>query len=253
MKSFFKIIFMNQKIQAFTLLEVLASLAIVTMVILGPLSSAINSASYSRQTKDTMVATYLAEEALETLRYQSNTMYINCTNTVGACDPRNALETPGEQAWRLFKQRLAGIDPANTDGISCFSSNGCSYDFLDMSTTTNTTSFIYSPIGSECSTLAFVTSSWPSLDPPLRTYYICNGSSHVARLNGTILSHAKTAYSRYVTVVSVPTFEITPPVSGTPNLGLYYDDLIITAFVSYRKSNGIKKTIKVTDFLHARS
>ncbi len=246
-----KLFFYNKKyknLQAFTLLEVLASLTIVTMVILGPLTSAIDSSSYARQTKDVMISTYLAEEALELLRHQYTTIYLQCIHKEGMCtdilEPNLTGETDSDKAWRIFKQRLDNYGV----GVSCF--DGCTFDFFDMKNATTTGAPpIYSPTGTDCSTLSLVTAVGPGATT--KNYYVCTGVP--AHHTGGFMSK-KTQYSRNVSIESVPTFETTPlPVDGDPNLGLYNDDLIMTSSVSYRRSNGTLRTIKVIDFLHKRS
>ncbi len=240
----------NIKIKAFTLLEVLASLTIVTMVILGPLTSAINSSSYARQTKDVMISTYLAEESLELLRHQYMTIYLQCIHGEGMCtealNPSLPEETQGDKAWRIFKERLDGVGLGG--GISCFDS--CTYDYLDMKdATTTVTPSIYSPTGNECPTLSIVTAV--GYGATTKNYYVCNGiSSH----SDGGFDSKKTQYSRSVIIKSVPTFDegLLIPDDGK-NLGLYNDDLVMTSLVSYRRSNGILRTIKVIDFLHKRS
>lgn len=238
----------NTKIKAFTLLEVLASFSIVTMVILGPLTSAINSASYARQTKDIITATYLAEEAIELLHHHRDSIYLQCINIVGACNntvPDIGSETYSEKAWRIFKSQLV------YGSVSCYL-NGCSYDFLDMINVSTNTPIIYSPISNECSYLSLVSSTVLGIDTHVRNYYVCSGIN-TSRLKDNFFSIKKTSYTRKITIQSVPTFETTPlPVPNTPNLGLYYDDLVVTSEVSYIKSNGVVRVIKVIDFLHSK-
>lgn len=246
----------HTRTRAFTLLEVLASLSIVTLVILGPLTSAINSASYSRQTKDVMTATYLAEEALELLHYQYDTLFLACTNTPDAVNACGAAqvgnETATEKAWRLFKQRLH-----RSSGASCFVAPGCSYDFLDMLKVTSVDPIIYSPTtGIDCPKLSMVNSVVSGFNTNVRNYYVCSGISLIndIRLKDNAFGISKTAYSRSVFIKSARTFEAMPtPITSPANLELYYDDLIVTATVSFRRSNGLMRSIKVTDFFHARS
>ncbi len=239
----------NNNLKAFTLLEVLASLTIVTMVILGPLTSAIDSSSYARQTKDVMVSTYLAEEALELLRHQYTTIYLQCIHKEGMCtdilEPNLPGETDSDKAWRIFKERLDNYGV----GVSCFDVDGCAYDFIDMkNATTTATPTIYSPTGTECSTLSLVTAA--SFNATTKNYYVCTGVEphHVGGFNSK-----KTQYSRSVSIESFPTFTEPTAPTGGPNIGIYNDDLIMTASVSYRRSNGTLRTIRVIDFLHKRS
>lgn len=247
----------RSSVRAFTLLEVLASFSIVTLVILGPLTFSINSASYSRQSKDVIVSEYLAQEALELLHHQYDTLYIACANIVDACDgsvPTNSGENSGAKAWRLFKERLHDTTGGST---SCFDAQGCAFDFLDMSlATTITPPKKYSPVDTDCPRLSVVNAAVLPFDPTIRNYYVCSGIDQAdegGRLKDNHYSVKKSAYSRVINVTSVPTFTEALPPSAPANLGLYQDDLIITASVSFRRSNGVLRTIKVTDFFHPRS
>lgn len=232
-------------IKAFTLLEVLASFSIVTLVILGPLISSVNSSAYAGQTKDAMIATYLAQEAVELLHFQNESLYIQCIKVKEACDATvptlsrgSGLETPSEKAWRLFKERLAG------DGgpVTCFT--GCSYDFLDMSTTSKTTPTLYLPTSDECAYLAEVSVAVLDIVPYVRNYYVCSGVTEHTQDGYNV---RVTSYSRKIVVQSLDTFE------GADPLPHYYDDLLITSTVTFRRSNGTIRTITVTDFLRAHS
>jgi type II secretory pathway pseudopilin PulG len=69
--------------KGFTLIETLVSTFVITMVILGPLTVASNASSYARITKDTLTATYLAQEAIELLRHQQDSIYIRCVQETG--------------------------------------------------------------------------------------------------------------------------------------------------------------------------
>ena len=231
----------SKRIRAFTLLEVLMALVIVTLVILGPLIMSINSAAQARQTQDVMISTYLAEEALELLHHQYASIYIQCINHEGMCTDAVATldgETQPEKAWRLFKERLDDVSTLN--GVSCF--DECSYDFFDMMNATSSTVTFYPTTGTMCPSLSLVSAI--GADTNIKYFYACSGvSSHLS--DG--FSSTKSKYSRKIKAESFPTFE------ATPMLEQYHDDLLITATVSFRRSNGILRSIKVSDFLHARS
>ena len=242
----------QQQVRAFTLLEVLASLSIVTLVILGPLTSSVNSASFARQTKDVMTSTYLAEEALELLHYQYDTLYLACANNVEACLGQILPEeTPGGAAWRLFKTRLVDI---SSGSVSCFDVNGCSYDFLDMRSAASITNpKKYSPTGEYCPKLALVTSAVIGTVDGIRNYYVCSGIiADSSSLIDTPLTIKKTAYSRKIQLQSIKTFEEGGG-TGLAHLEWYNDDIVITTTVSFRRANGVMRNIKVIDFLHALS
>lgn len=238
----------RRNIRAFTLLETLSSIAIISAVILGPLTFAVNSSSYARQTKDMMTVTYLAEESLELLHHQYDSLYLSCLHGVIPCDSSQILpgETIGETAWRLFKTRLDAYP-------TCFSSSGCTYDFIDLSTDIISPPTKYSPTSSECSELSLRYDTMMvdgDLINILRRFYVCKlVTTHI---NSTNL-FADPGYKRKIIIKSIPTFtESVVPVPDTANLGLYHDDLRVTVFMSFKRSNGMSRTIHVVDFLHAR-
>ena len=77
MKTFFSTSH-TYKIRGFTLIETLVSVFIITTVVLGPLTVSSNASAYARQTKDTMTAVYLAQEAIELLHHQQDSIYLDC-------------------------------------------------------------------------------------------------------------------------------------------------------------------------------
>jgi prepilin-type N-terminal cleavage/methylation domain-containing protein len=184
------------KAKGFTLLETLVSVGILALVIVGPLAAIMNSSSYARQTKDAMVATYLAEEAIELLQNQYDSLYVYCKKNSGV-DPCNTTgsETAGQTAWRVFKERLnaGGGQP------SCFLSghvsdpsvianpDGCSYDFEHLigDITVNPTRYVSSD--DECLYLVGASTTIPIYVRHGETYqlvdvikhrYVCNGARH---------------------------------------------------------------------------
>ena len=244
-----------QKIKAFTLIEVMTSVAILTMVILGPITAAINASSYSKQVKDVMISTDLAEESLELLHYKYNTIYIQCKNTVaGVCDPSAYVtgdeNDPAKIAWRLFKTFLY-----NNVTSGCFNADGCSFDFLDMTDTA--AGKYYLSTDGECPTISLVKSD-TGTDPLERKYYVCSGIDNGTRLKDTLISFTSTVYTRKVVVKSIPqppyavfaSFEPAIATDNAANLSLYHDDLQMTATVTFSKPNGSIRTVKVIDFVH---
>ncbi len=230
MKEFFKNIIKYKKIKkvrAFTLVETLVSTMIISLVILGPLTVAINASTYARQTKDIMVGTYLAQEATELLHHLQDSIYLKCvadsssTNTVcqSQADANGIYEIPRETSWRVFKSYL-------TSGVSCFGASGCTYDFINMTANEDAVPTKYLPTDNLCNSLS-ITSDF---------LYVCTGA-HGA--GGTL-----TSFKRSVFLESVPTF------SG--NDAAYNDDIRIIVYVTFRRQNGYTRTIKLTDFLHAR-
>lgn len=150
----------NIRTKGFTLLETLASISMLSLIIIGPLSVTIGSSGYARLTKDTIVATYLAEEAIELLQNQYDSLYIYCkkygsaTSIGGYCDTTGTPETTtGQTAWRLFKNKLsssAGSGAPLLGGKTCYlpkgsspgystdsilNTHGCSFDYIHMQAT----------------------------------------------------------------------------------------------------------------------
>ena len=233
----------SKKLQAFTLLETLTSIAILAIVIVGPLTVIINSSGYARQTKDTIIATYLAEESVELLQNQYDSLYIYCNKQLGSgpCTTSTG-ETGGQIAWRVFKERLA-VAP------SCFSSTplppsppSCSFDYIDMAGDITSAPSHYDPTdtssGAPCSFLIEA-----STTAELHTY-LCKGiSAHI----GTSVVAQNKQYKRKVTLEDIPaSFETVPPYNYR-----YDDDIRITAEIEFK---GIYATssVKITKFMHAQ-
>ncbi len=223
MSTIFTTLYRSSRISGFTLVETLVSTFIITLVILGPLTVASNASTYARITKDSLIATYIAQEAIELLRHQQDTVYIRCIQSLtSACSPSGS-ETPQQAAWRIFKDRLT-ISP------SCFAAAGCSYDFIDMATNEGSTPTKYAGGGASCNTLSLQTST---------KLYVCSGA------HGSGGGYTLTNFSRLISVTSIATL------SGSD--ASYNDDLRITVTVTFRRPNGYFHTIRVVDFLHARA
>lgn len=213
------------KVKGFTLIETLVSTFIITMVILGPLTLASRASAYARITKDTLIATYLAQESIELIRHQQDSVYIRCIQEAGATCVPTGTESLPDAAWRTFRNRFT-----STSGISCFAvenASGCSYDFIDMTTNEDTTPTKYVSSAAFCNTLSLQTST---------NLYVCTG-----RASGA--GYSLTKFSRSVSITSIPTL------SGAEQN--YNDDLRVIATVSFRRSNGYLNQVKVIDFLHA--
>jgi type II secretory pathway pseudopilin PulG len=216
--------------RAFTLIETLVSTMIITTVILGPLTVASNASAYARQTKDVMTALYLAQEATELLHGQQESLYLRCisqyTEVSPSCTPQGD-ETPGEAAWRMFKERLG----YNAGGASCYTTDnpaGCTYDFIDMTGDPDFNPTKYSATNSACKTLSISSQST----------YVCTEA------HGTGPSYTPTTFSRVVRVTSINTY-------SAPDES-YNDDIRATVTVNFRRSNGFTRQIKVVDFFHAK-
>ena len=215
--------------KGFTLIETLVSSLIITLVILGPLTLASNASTYARITKDTLIATYLAQEALELLHTQQDSVYIRCIQATSSfvCTP-NGSETLQQTAWRLFKARLSGSP-------SCFASEnsgGCAYDFIDMTQNMDALPSKYDSSAPSCDTLSVETST---------KLYVCTGAHAVG--GGYTVSN----FSRSVSIVSVPS------ITNIGGSTAYDDDLRITVTVTFKRPNGYLHQVKVVDYLHARA
>jgi type II secretory pathway pseudopilin PulG len=220
----------KKRVRGFTLVETLVSTLIISLVILGPLTVASNASSYARITKDTLTGTYLAQEAIELLRHQQDSVYIRCAQETGAFCTPNAGESYSDAAWRIFRDRFD-----NTSGVSCFSSenaNGCSFDFIDMTTNESITPTKYRSDLPSCNTLSIERAT---------NLYVCSGA------HGSGSGYTLTSFTRSVSITSIPTFG-----NGTSEQD-YFDDLRITATVTFTRPNGYKAQVKVIDFLHARA
>lgn len=221
-----KILKKYNSVRGFTLIETLVSVFIITTVVLGPLTVASNATAYARQTKDTMTAVYLAQEAIELLHHQQDSVYLDCQSQTSVnCVPQNG-ETPSQSAWRIFRTRLG----YNSRGTSCYAVDsplGCTYDFIDFGTNEDISPTKYGISGNSCPTFSV---------SPNHTY-VCSG------VHGA--GFTTTSFSRRVSITSVKTFS-----GGDED---YNDDLRVTVTISFKRPNGFSKNIKVVDFLHARA
>lgn len=244
-------------IKGFTLLETLASIAILSVSIVGPLAVMVRSSSYARQTKDVITATYLAEEGVELLQNQFDSLYILCKKVPESptCIPSltNPAESSGEIAWRVFKQRLS-----TTVTPSCYNtidSNGCTYDYSDMvkngditvpptiRTTTDTSCLYIVPITvtiTEVDTIASSLLVTVFIDRDIHKY-VCSANIPV----GAVTENKQ--FQRKVVVEPLATFEV-----GVPLEGQYNDDLRITSSVSFKGTSGVTHTVKAIRFMHSR-
>lgn len=221
----------NQKhlVRGFTLVETLVSTMIITLVILGPLTVASNASIYARITKDSLVATYLAQEAIELLHHQQDSVYIRCIQSSTSSCPVVNNESPQQAAWRIFRDRLK----SNAQGASCYSDDnafGCSYDFIDMTTNEDFSPTKYATNEASCNSLSIEQAT---------SLYVCTG------VRGSGAGYTTTTFSRSVSIVSLPTF------TGADQD--YNDDLRVTVTVTFKRPNGYSYQIKVVDFLHARA
>lgn len=283
--------------KGFTLLETLASISVLSLVIIGPLSVTISSSGYARLTKDTIVATYLAEEAIELLQNQYDSIYIYCKKNVTAIDPGELCEvqgdelTTGQTAWRLYKDRLSGVDGQPTcflpkgssgsyPGDALGNPDGCAFDYDHLQASSTEILTRIDASSEDCEYLVPVATS--------TTYMVASTTgggvykdrrpSPLAGEQGDGDNNYQTYYiSKQVTATSTrylcksTALEVIPggkvqakqfkrsitvdqiPTFETGNQDEQYnDDLRITSSVQFKALNGVSHTIKVTRFMHAR-
>jgi hypothetical protein len=193
-----------------------------------------------------MVATYLAEEGIELLQNQYDSLYVFCKKQPSdVLCTTSSSETPGQIAWRLFKDRFG-----SGGGQSCFlkhedgstdNSLGCSYDFIHMigDITSNPTRYLAS--ASQCSSIAEASTTLPG--GSVRHSYVCTGEA----LHTAGASMSSKYFTRSVTLEWMPTFETNPSM-----LNHYQDDIRITARVGYKGFNGYMYTTTITRFMHSQ-
>jgi prepilin-type N-terminal cleavage/methylation domain-containing protein len=244
--------FRTQKImRGFTLLETLTSVAILAIIIVGPLAAIMNSSFYARQSKDTIVANYLAEEAIELIQNQYDSLYVLCKkNPTDTYCSTGSEETSGQISWRLFKDRFEAIDGQPSCYISA-NPNGCFFDYISMMNDPTVTPVRYTANQTECPELVEATTTIAVASEPdsngnitsteqERHSYVCKGVS--AHIPGTASSKS---FSRAVSIERIPS-------TFANGKMLDQDDLKITATVRFKISNGGYSTIKIVRFMHAQ-
>jgi prepilin-type N-terminal cleavage/methylation domain-containing protein len=73
--------FKNRKVsQGFTLIEALVSIALILIAVTGPLSLTFNALTAIRQSKNRVIASYLAEEIIENFKNYRDNFALSCSN-----------------------------------------------------------------------------------------------------------------------------------------------------------------------------
>ncbi len=209
--------------------------------IAGPLSVAVHSSAYTKDSKDQIISNYLGQEAIEILRYKRDSIFLACTNTTsGLCTAQEVpnpgsgvYERPWETAWRLFKTQMSGSG-------SCMDADGCRFDFYNIVQAPTTVPNLYTPGDNNCDILYRDDTKLIGSSPGNATdgMYLC-----------TINKNANfriTRFTRTVKIISVPS------IAGNTYDTNYNDDLRIEASVTYPQKNGFLKTVKVVDFMRPR-
>jgi prepilin-type N-terminal cleavage/methylation domain-containing protein len=255
--------------QGFTLLETLASIAILAVVIVGPLAVISSSSAYARQTKDVMTATYLAEEGLELIQNQYDSLYVYCKKNPTATDPGSLCEstgtetTTGETTWRVFKQRFGGEggQPScyknNVTNTAVENADGCAYDITSMMGDISPTQPVrYLGTDVACAYLVKISKTITGSQVAgggnnhaevKKSTYVCSGSP-LATEPGVTADTART-FKRTVSIEEIPTFESSPTYTRYTR---YHDDLRVTSEVDFRGVNGRAQSLKVVRFMHPR-
>lgn len=101
----------KQSLQGFTLIETLVAIAILTVAIVGPFVAIQNALTASFAARDQLVASMLAQEAIEYVRAIRDGNYIY-----------NVANPSGARSW------FYGIDATN--GVNCVDRN-CTIDFKE--------------------------------------------------------------------------------------------------------------------------
>ena len=246
-----------KKIQAFTLIETLVSVALISLVILGPLSVAITSASYAKNTKDAITATYLAHEGIELVRFKRDSTYVECQNNTATCTVNlltsGGIETIQQAAWRLFKERF-GIDSglvSSSLGLqpSCFTNQsiaGCAFDVYGIVNTGSGVGQRVRGDTDECSTL-YTDTRIDQIPPP----YPGNGVGvtdhiYVCKEKGITYSYTDSSYKRVIKLTS------TYVSTASQYTKDYEDDVRVDSVVTYTRGMGLLHTVRAIDYLHAR-
>jgi prepilin-type N-terminal cleavage/methylation domain-containing protein len=245
-----------KKIRGFTLLETLTSVAILAIVIIGPLAAIMSSSFYARQSKDAIVANYLAEEAIELIQNQYDSLYILCKkNPTDVYCTTGTEETSGQISWRLFKDRFAAVDGQPSCYIAA-NPDGCSFDYISMTNDPTITPIRYIANQTECPELVEATTTvmvmngggtqggadgvTPTFTQQERHSYVCKGVS--AHIPGTVSTKS---FSRAVSIERIPS-------TFANGKMLDQDDLKIISTVRFKISNGGNSTIQIVRFMHAQ-
>lgn len=236
----------TMKLKAFTLLETLVSIGILTVIVIGPLSVIMSSSSYARQAKDVMIATSLAEESIELLQNQYDSIYIFCKKQPDdAFCSTSTGETSGQIAWRIFKDRLS----ATGGQPSCYladNAEGCSYSYQNMIGDIKDTPIRYVSDSEQCPYL--VEATVPVTLPDnggisYRRTYVCQGITSPG-----VNSKDIKPFIRSVVVERIEALFEAGNAVGTQ----YNDDLRIISQVKVQGSNGLLHTTKIIRFMHQR-
>jgi type II secretory pathway pseudopilin PulG len=222
----------NFSTKGFTLIEALVSAFIVSSIVLGPLTIALDASANAKMTKDTITAGYLAQEGVELLRSLQDSIYLKCSQGETLC-VLGVNETTSDAAWRIFKGYLGYGTRSISTSCYLIDGEGCTYDFYaiteHLGDTVDASPALYNIYDTPCSLLALGSDG----------IYACMG------VRGSGPGYKPGKYKRVVTVQSITTI---PGPDSSLN-----DDLRVVSSITFVRPFGTTKTVTVVDFLHARS
>jgi hypothetical protein len=223
-------------------------------VILGPLSVAISSASYAKNTKDAITATYLAHEGIELVRFKRDSTYVECQNNATTCVlnllTSGNIESVQQGSWRIFKERMRNaFNPTLGLQPSCFTDDntaGCAFDIDGIINTGSDVAERVTGEDDRCDTL-YTDNRQDQTPPPALT----NGVGVTDRLylckeKGVTYNYFDSGYKRTVKLTSSYI-----PVANQYQKD-YEDDVRIESVVTYTRGMGLLRTIRAVDYFHAR-
>ncbi len=237
----------NRHIPAFTLVETLVSVAILTIAISGPLSVALFASAHAKDTKNKMIATWLAEEAIEIVRNKRDTFFIACTSGQSSCTFGSVItglpENVGEASWKGFK--LSNIRQKDTgSGLYLFDCyNACAYDAEGGP---------FNSDDGECDRLItndfFQKGHQNAISGTHQIakdgMYLCNVYANTTDDVGG--GDRDSDFTRFLSM------QVLSPLSSVSYDKNYKETIRIRSYVNYKTPSGDTKTVMVEDFLNAR-
>ena len=242
-------------VPSFTLIETLLAILIISMAILGPLSVSITASSYSRDTKNLIIATYLAHEGLELVRFKRDSIFVECQSGDPACtiDSFNSsmAENTEQAAWRNFKESMGSngwaLGAQNVSQPPCFvdqNSEGCAFDVYGITSTGAGVGTRYlADSDDSCSSLYIDNRKDKGISGTGSgvTDYV-----YLCKINGLSYGYSDTGFKRVIKMTSIAL------PYGDDYEKMYEDDVRVESAVTYSRSSGFTRTVRVVDYLHAR-
>lgn len=220
--------------RGFTLIEALVGTFVITSVILGPLSVALDSSSHAKLSKDVITGTYLAAEAIELLHYKQDSIFLDCLQSISTLCVLAPGESARDAAWRIFAESLSS--PTTPCDIS--NPDGCSFDFIRFVSSVNA----ISPTGGNSTPCTRITYT-------LAGIYTCPGTGETSNDISKV-----TSFTRSITTEILPTIGVAGGVPGSPEAidRLTNSDIRVAVTVAFAQPNGYIRKIELVDFLRAR-